>query len=63
MERQPVQPSCNEQPVTLEQESLTPEQSSDLADAAKQEEYRQAFLLQQQRRSCPGCGDDGSLFT
>jgi len=30
-------------------------------DLAKQEEYRLAYLEQLRRRSCPGCGDDGSI--
>jgi hypothetical protein len=29
--------------------------------AKQQDEYRQAYLEQLRRRSCPGCGDDGSL--
>jgi hypothetical protein len=53
----PIHQTGQSQPVTLEQESITTEHSNELADAAKQEEYRQAFLLQQRRRSCPGCGD------
>ncbi len=29
--------------------------------AKQQEEYRMAYLEQLRRRSCPGCGDDGSI--
>lgn len=28
----------------------------------EQEKLWEAFREQQRRRSCPGCGDDGSLF-
>jgi hypothetical protein len=44
------------------QAGLPAEQAPDLADLAKQEQYRQAYRVQQARRSCPGCGDDGTLF-
>jgi len=33
-----------------------------ISDPQKQELYRQAYRLQQARRSCPGCGDDGVLY-
>jgi len=33
-----------------------------LSDPQKQELYWQAYRLQQARRSCPGCGDDGILY-
>jgi hypothetical protein len=62
MEPRRTSSSNSELPVNLEHENLSPERTAELADDAKQEEYRQAFLLQQQRRNCPGCGDDGSLF-
>ncbi len=29
--------------------------------ANQQEQYRQAYLKQLRRMSCPGCGDDGVL--
>jgi hypothetical protein len=34
---------------------------TDEAMAAQQEQYRQAYLQQLRRMSCPGCGDDGIL--
>jgi len=45
-----------------EAEPLAPEQLADLWSPEKQQEYRRAYLRQQARRACPGCGDDGSLF-
>ena len=39
-------------------ESLTPQQLADLCDPQKQEQYERAYLLQQARLACPGCGDD-----
>lgn len=41
---------------------LTPEQLDELDDREKQDQYRAAYLLQQARMLCPGCGDDGSIF-
>jgi hypothetical protein len=31
-------------------------------DQAAQRELWEQFCLQQRRRSCPGCGDDGTIF-
>jgi hypothetical protein len=31
-------------------------------DQAEQRELWEQFQLQQRRRSCPGCGDDGAIF-
>ena len=45
-------------PVSLT-ESLTRQQLADLSDPEKQEQYDRAYLLQQARLTCPGCGDDG----
>lgn len=42
--------------------SSTPDrQLSEEQLAIQQEEYRQAYLEPLRRRSCPGCGDDGSI--
>jgi len=41
---------------------LTPEQHEELDDPDKQEQYRAAYLVQQARTLCPGCGDDGLIF-
>ena len=42
--------------------SITPDQPLSEEQLAKQqEEYRIAYLEQLRRRSCPGCGDDGSI--
>ena len=38
-------------------ESLSPAQEQQLSDEQLQEQYRQAYLEQLRRRSCPGCGD------
>jgi hypothetical protein len=40
------------------EEKLTGTQLAALASPEIQEAYRRAYLLQQARRSCPGCGDD-----
>ena len=45
-----------------QQKGLTPGQLCDLSDAKKQEQYQQAYRLQQARLSCPGCGDDGMSY-
>ena len=44
-------------PVSLT-ESLTRQQLADLCDSQKQELYHRAYLIQQARLACPGCGDD-----
>ena len=38
-------------------DTLTPKQTQQLTDAELQEKYRQAYLKQIRRQSCPGCGD------
>lgn len=35
---------------------------NEISDPQKQELYWQAYRLQQARRSCSGCGDDGALY-
>ena len=45
-------------PVSLT-ENLTGKQLADLSDPQVQDQYEQAYFLQQARRACPGCGDDG----
>ena len=42
-----------------ETEHLTRQQLADLCDSQKQELYHRAYLIQQARLACPGCGDDG----
>ena len=44
------------------EERATSEQRRNLCDPNIQEQYWQAYRLQQSRLSCPGCGDDGRLF-
>ena len=39
-----------------------PQESCPLSDADLQEQYRKEYLEQLKRRSCPGCGEDFSLF-
>ncbi len=56
------QPGGNTSLVRNQQKGLTLGQLCDLSDAKKQEQYRQAYRLQQARRSCPGCGDDGMSY-
>ena len=52
-----------EQPVAkdggLDDTGLPPAERTDLAE--QQRLWRQ-YRLQQQRRSCPGCGDDDTFF-
>ncbi len=38
-------------------DALTPKQTQQLSDEELQEQYRQAYLEQIRRQSCPGCGD------
>lgn len=43
---------------------VSPESGQELSEEAlakQQEAYRQAYLLQLRRMSCPGCGDDGII--
>jgi hypothetical protein len=64
MDMQQIAPEPGEVTPILgsQQESSTPEQLRELSDPRKQEQYRLAYRLQQARRSCPGCGDDGVMF-
>jgi hypothetical protein len=39
-----------------------PADNAQLADAELQERYRQEYLAQLRRLSCPGCGDDFTVF-
>ena len=62
-------PSPANQPDSVDQDAsnldgtrLTAEQLDELRCPQKQAAYRRAYLLQQARRSCPGCGDDDFLF-
>ncbi len=41
--------------------SIPDQQLSEEQLAKQQEQYRIAYLEQLRRRSCPGCGDDGSI--
>ena len=43
-------------------QALSEKDLQDLADPEKQAEYRKAFAEQMRQRSCPGCGDDGTLL-
>lgn len=49
------EPQQNGQP---EEEMLSDDELAALANPKLQEDYRRAYLLQQARRSCPGCGED-----
>ena len=40
----------------------TPADEAQLADAELQERYRKEYLAQLRRLSCPGCGDDFTVF-
>jgi hypothetical protein len=44
------------------EERLTSEQLRNLSDPNIQEQYRQAYRLQQARLSCPGCGEYSLSF-
>lgn len=41
---------------------LTERQETDLANATVQEQYREEYLQQLRRRSCPGCGEGQDFF-
>jgi hypothetical protein len=49
-------------PGDADKRALTTEQRQVLSDPKIQEQYRQAYSLQQARRSCPGCGETGLSF-
>ena len=42
----------------VRQNLVTPSQLSDLTDKQKQQQYGEAYRLQQARLICPGCGED-----
>lgn len=52
-------PDPKDKPQSLSEEGLSQEQLRQLADAEKQAEYLKAFIAQERRRACPGCGEDG----
>jgi hypothetical protein len=54
--QQPAALTSLEQPVDPAPDLATA-QLTELDDEARQAEYRRQFLIQMQRRSCPGCGD------
>jgi hypothetical protein len=59
-----LEPKLNKQPPQPEAEKLTrpalPE--ADLADLDREQALWEEYRRQQQRRSCPGCGDDGVVL-
>lgn len=55
----PVPKTSSELPAQETKSDSTP--LTDEAMAVQQEQYRQAYLQQLRRMSCPGCGDDGFL--
>ena len=55
-------PQSQESAAAAAEQPRQEERPADLADAAAQERYRQEYLIQMQRLSCPGCGDNGQLF-
>lgn len=57
----PVRDEPRPQPTAISA-TLTPEQRRTLADQNLQDQYRQAYALQQARRSCPGCGESSLAF-
>jgi hypothetical protein len=54
-----LEPSGQEQrrPDSPETEASPSCPSHELDDAALQEKYREQYLLQLRRQSCPGCGE------
>ncbi|MEK6248952.1 MAG: hypothetical protein N2C12_12285 [Planctomycetales bacterium] len=52
----------NQSGSTCQQPLATRQDVKDIPDPHEQELLWQAYLLQQARRSCPGCGDDGVLY-
>lgn len=43
-------------------DATAPPEDTVASDNATQEAYRQAYLEQLRRRSCPGCGEDFTIF-
>jgi hypothetical protein len=55
-------PQSQESAAAPAEQPRQEERPTDLADAATQEKYRQEYLIQMRRLSCPGCGDDGRSY-
>ncbi|TWU21409.1 hypothetical protein [Bythopirellula polymerisocia] len=51
------QPTHKPEPAPQDENALTDQQARELADKAKQEEYRKAHLAQLRQLQCPGCGE------
>ncbi len=54
------QPEPNRE-LAADASKAEPSPLTEEALAKQQEQYRQAYLEQLRRMSCPGCGDDGVL--
>lgn len=50
------------EPTANSPEHQTGSELANLGNAETQEKYWHAYFVQQRRRSCPGCGDDGAFF-
>ncbi len=50
--------AADRSPILDTQQASTPQ----LTDAELQEQYRQEYLIQLRRLSCPGCGEGGEPF-
>lgn len=54
-------PTPNDEP-SQSSSPITERQEADLADASVQEQYREEYLRQLRRRSCPGCGEGDAIY-
>lgn len=61
MTLEPNQDPERELPLDLNQETLPPTDQPP-TDEATQDAYRKAYIEQLRRLSCPGCGEDFTLF-
>jgi hypothetical protein len=60
-----MEPTSDHQPKEeqpKEQEGTEPKSGEPVADNDQQAQWRQAYIQQQQRRNCPGCGDGDEVF-
>jgi hypothetical protein len=49
-------------PQAVKPSHPAPEEKKSFPDSERQAQYWEEYRLQQARRACPGCGDDGVLY-
>jgi hypothetical protein len=60
-----MEPTSDHQPQEeqpKEQEGTEPKDGEPVAENDQQAQWRQAYIQQQHRRNCPGCGDGDEVF-